>query len=154
MRRRLDYLAIALGCFGVASLAAWILLGCSSSGVTGPSETSPEQTTSRWHGARVTGHPAAELRALLDRAGPAVAAGWPGWTPARWTIEGWQGRVPCSDALNGRADGCRGTTETRARRIRVSWINGAADVVQIAAWELCNAARWDQTGELRDVGYR
>jgi hypothetical protein len=69
-----------------------------------------------------------------------------------WTLEGWAGRIPCADALNGRPDGCRGTTETRARRIRVSWVNGAADVVRIAAWESGNAARWDQARELRDVG--
>jgi hypothetical protein len=139
----------------LAGFSVGFLLACgASSSMTGPTSTESDETRAaiRWHGARVTGHRAAELLALLDRAAPAIAARWPGWRPVGWTIEGWAGRVPCATAVNGRPGGCRGTTETRARRIRISWVNGAADVVSIARWEVCNAARWDQARELRDVG--
>jgi hypothetical protein len=157
---RLDYLVLALGNFTLAGIAALVLLSCNAgTRVTGPS--SPETAEAAqanhalpWHGAKVTGHRAAELVPLLNKAAPAIIARWPGWAPVGWTIEGWAGRVPCAGAINGTATGCRGTTETYGRRIRISWTKGPADVVQVAAWEICNAARWDQTGELLDVGCR
>lgn len=148
----------------VALLLLFAVAGCGQghgASLTGPNTTmeleqmqaeAERQTAVTWRGARVVGHRAAEMPALLERAWPQVAARWPGWEPTGYTIESWEGRIPCAYAINGRPEGCRGTTTPSRKQIRISWVNGPADVVAVAAWESCNAARYDLTRELRDVG--
>lgn len=97
---------------------------------------------------------AAELSVAMSEAAPTIVQRWPDCALDGWTMVGVsEPFIPPRGALCG-ATPCtgrvRGHTDPHARQIRV-WTHDP-HLVQVIAWEGCNACRWEQTRVLRDGG--
>jgi hypothetical protein len=132
MRVLLAFLLGVVVTFGLLGLIA----GCGSSTFTGPNSV-----IDNWHGNRVLGYNPEETMHALEEAWPEVNRRFPGWTPVGWVFYSHSERFPCPEFGT-----CRGRMVGPVREIHLSWVGGYKDVVQIAKWEMCNAARWEMSG--------
>jgi hypothetical protein len=124
-----------------AGIFAGYLLACGSGGST----TSASRLS--WRGAAIDG--TAGDVAVLEAAWQQTPHDW---EPDGWTIVFRDGLVPCGEAINGRADGCRGVTSTR-RVIELSRAAGPGSQ-SVARWELSNGRCWDLARRFQDEGWR
>jgi hypothetical protein len=125
----------------LAGIFAGYFLACGSGGST----TSASNLS--WRGARVdgTGGDVAVLEAAWQQ------------MPHDWEPDGWQiifrdGLIPCTDAANGQAGGCRGVTKSR-RVIELSRAAGPT-LQSVAHWELSNGRCWDLARRFSDEGWQ
>jgi len=122
-----------------------LLVGCGGQSPTGPA-------LDTWRGAQVS---SADLGARLEAAWPRVEQRFPRWSPERWSFRDVQRILVEPDMRCGSAL-CvdRGITEVIAAtfpRTRQGQFTPQASSAHIA-WELCNAARIDLTGQPADQG--
>lgn len=111
------------------------LLGCgAASAVTGPIVTT-------WRGAALTGAVTPDVVSRVLE--PAWQQTPRDWEPIGWTITMHVEPFDCPG--HGLARGC---TDTRNGRRHIDLVA----VEAVAAWELCNARRWDVTHHLLDLG--